>query len=94
MFLQIPFEKAPFNRCQCCKGNPPAGCERLGPIPCDNVGFQAACSESNHNGQERAVKAVVYFWLTTLRDGTAGKFGNTMHKNCEPAIAKLAANEL
>jgi len=57
MPLPLPIEvqegedqQVPFHRCQCCKDDPPARCQRLREqIPCDNVQFQALCSVSSGN---------------------------------------------
>merc|ERR1719414_2265182 len=46
-------QQLPFHRCQCCKEDPPARCQRLREqIPCDNVQFQALCSVSSGNTED------------------------------------------
>merc|ERR1719414_196143 len=58
--LPLPIEveegedkQVPFHRCQCCKEDPPARCQRLREqIPCENVQFQALCSVSSGNTED------------------------------------------
>merc|ERR1712027_25918 len=46
-------QQLPFHRCQCCKEDPPARCQRLREqIPCENVQFQALCSVSSGNTED------------------------------------------
>merc|ERR1712027_22767 len=47
---EVEDQQVPFHRCQCCKDDPPARCQRLREqIPCENVQFQALCSVSSGN---------------------------------------------
>merc|ERR1712027_16886 len=58
-------QQLPFHRCQCCKEDPPARCQRLREqIPCENVQFQALCSVSSGN---TAVEVATLDEVTPLR---------------------------